>query len=642
MIRLSLVLFAALSSAALGAELYPPPANLKVEGVPPIPREALENLDRYSQFRSALLRDWHPTRREILIGTRFAETEQVHRVTMPGGARTQLTFAADRTAGAAYRPRSGNAFVYAKDTGGSEFFQLYLYDMATGTSKLLTDGKSRNTFGQWSNDGTQIGFTSTRRTGKMSDVWVMNPDNPASAKLAMEVNESGYFDVSDWSPDNKSLLVVQTIAIDTSTIYEVDAAAGTKRALTPAKTGVSYTDASYSPDGKWIYATTNERSDFMQLARIERASGKVEILRPNLNWDVSLVDVSDDGTLLAYTANEEGIAVLRILNTTTGADMKIPAIPAGVIAGLRWRPNSHEIGFTHTSARSAADVYSIEVDTGKLDRWTASETGGLNPSTFAEPELIRWKSFDGLGISGFLYKPSGRFTGARPVLINIHGGPEGQSRPIFLARANYFINELGIAMIYPNVRGSAGYGKKFLSMDNGAKREDSVKDIGALLDWIATRPDLDAKRVMVTGGSYGGYMTLASMTHFNDRLRGGIDVVGIANFVTFLERTEAYRRDLRRVEYGDERDPKMRDQLFTISPVKNAKKITKPMLIVQGRNDPRVPYTESEQMVEAIRGNGGPVWYLLAADEGHGFVKKSNQDYQMAAIDAFLKQHLLQ
>jgi dipeptidyl aminopeptidase/acylaminoacyl peptidase len=316
-------------------------------------------------------------------------------------------------------------------------------------------------------------------------------------------------------------------------------------------------------------------------------------------------------------------------------------LPAGSVENIVWRSGSHELGVTIDSATSPGDVYSLDLATKKVERWTMSETGGVDTSKFAEPEIIRWRSFDNLEISGLYYKPAAKFTGRRPVIIDIHGGPEGQSRPGFLGLNNYYPNELGVAIIYPNVRGSAGFGKKYLDLDNGMKREDSVKDIGALLDWIASRPDLDPNRVMVRGGSYGGYMTLASMTHFNDRIRCAIDIVGISNWVTFLQNTEGYRRDLRRVEYGDERIPAMRDFLFTISPRNQARKITKPMMIVAGRNDPRVPYTESEDMVTTIRQNGGSVWYLLGMDEGHGFAKKANRDYLFYSTVLFIQQHLL-
>jgi dipeptidyl aminopeptidase/acylaminoacyl peptidase len=317
-------------------------------------------------------------------------------------------------------------------------------------------------------------------------------------------------------------------------------------------------------------------------------------------------------------------------------------LPLGLVGGLEWHENNRDLGFNVTSANSPADVYSINMESGKVDRWTESETGGLNPDDFVQPELVRMKSFDGLEISAFVYRPdSRRFPGKRPVIVNIHGGPEAQSRPGFLARNNYFLNEMGIALVYPNVRGSSGYGKTFLTLDNGFKREDSVRDIGTVLDWLEKDPRLDATRTAVMGGSYGGYMVLASMQHFGTRLRCGVDIVGISNFLTFLKNTQEYRRDLRRAEYGDERDPAMQEFLARIAPTAHVEKITKPLFVVQGKNDPRVPLSESEQMVQAIRQNGGKVWYLMAKDEGHGFAKKKNADFQFLATILFFREHLL-
>jgi dipeptidyl aminopeptidase/acylaminoacyl peptidase len=237
--------------------------------------------------------------------------------------------------------------------------------------------------------------------------------------------------------------------------------------------------------------------------------------------------------------------------------------------------------------------------------------------------------------------PPAKFGGKRPVLIDIHGGPEGQSRPGFLGRNNYYLDEMGIALLYPNVRGSTGYGKSFTKLDNGFLREDSYKDINALFDWIATRPDLDPERIAVTGGSYGGHMTLAVSTFYSGRIRCSIDVVGMSNLVTFLEHTEAYRRDLRRVEYGDERDPRMRAFLERIAPMNNVEKIRKPMLVVAGKNDPRVPLSESEQIAHALKEHGTPVWFLMAKDEGHGYQKKANQDFEFYASVLFLQDYLL-
>jgi dipeptidyl aminopeptidase/acylaminoacyl peptidase len=625
----------------LAAEANVPlPANLKAEGIPAIPSSLMEQLSRYNESRSAWLLDWHPIKREILISTRFGDVSQVHQVAMPGGARTQLTFFPDRVLGASYQPKTGESFVFMKDVGGGEFYQIFRQDANTGNIALLTDGKSRNTAPLWSNDGRSLVYASTRRNGRDTDLYLLDPSDPKATRMLLEVNGGGWFPM-DWSDNNKLLVVTEYRSITDTSSYIVDTATGEKDLLTPREEKAAYFGGWFTKDGKGLYLVTDRGSEFLRLAYMDLASRELTYLRPDLKWDVADVALSKDGRRLAYAVNEGGSSTLHVMDTQSKKDISLSRLPYGVISGIQWHNNSRDLGFTLSSAKGTGDVYSIDVAKGALERWTMSETGGLNPENFSEPELIHWKSFDGRTMSGFLYMPPKRFSGQRPIIINIHGGPESQFRPSFLGRNNYFLNELGVALIFPNVRGSSGYGKSFLMLDNGMKREDSVKDIGALLDWIGSRPDLDPKRVMVTGGSYGGYMTLASMTHYNDRLRCAVDVVGISNFVTFLNNTEAYRRDLRRAEYGDERDPKMREFLTKIAPLTNAGRITKPMFIIQGKNDPRVPVTESEQMAAAIRKNGVPVWYLLAEDEGHGFAKKSNQDIQFAATVLFVKQYLL-
>jgi dipeptidyl aminopeptidase/acylaminoacyl peptidase len=630
----------ALSTLAKAADLAIP-SNLHADGFPPIPTSIAEETAPYDEFRTAALLSWHPVQRQMLILTRFGNTNQVHRVLTPGGDRTQLTFFSDRIVNADYSPVSGDTFVFRKDTGGAEFYQIYRFDVKTGNSTLLTDGNSRNGPVTWSPKGNWIAFTSTRRNGKDTDIWVMDPLKPDSARMLTQNNESGW-QVESWSPDKKTLLATRLISAEESEIFQFDTTSGARTALIPRTPQTLWDEPRFSPDGRGLYFLTTENSDFERLAWMDIDSKKITRLTAGINWDVESYDLSSDGRYLAYIVNQDARGVLHVMDTSSRKDIAIPStMPAGTVTAIKWHSNGHDLGFTVASSRTPLDVYSLDIRTGSTDRWTFSETGGVDTSGFRESEIIHWKSFDGLTISGLYYKPPPRFNGPRPVIIDIHGGPEGQARPGFLGSNNYLINELGVAMIYPNVRGSTGYGKKFLSLDNGVKREDSVKDIGTLLDWIATQPDLDANRVMVMGGSYGGYMTLASMTHFNDRLRCAIDVVGISNWISFLEHTEAYRRDLRRVEYGDEREPNMRDFLATISPITNAKRITKPMMIVAGKNDPRVPYTEGEQMTAAIRSNGGTVSYLLADDEGHGYAKKNNRDFLFFSTVAFVQKYLV-
>ena len=425
-------------------------------------------------------------------------------------------------------------------------------------------------------------------------------------------------------------------------LWTVDPATGEKTALTPRKTNeqVAYNNARFSKDGKGVYFTSDKDSEFQRLMYMDLESKRTKVLTANIPWDLDEFALSRDGKKIAFVSNEEGLSALHLLDTSTEKELPVPKLPVGLVSGLIWHRNGRDLAFAISSASSPGDAYSLDVATGKLERWTMSETA-VKTDAFPEPELVRWKSFDGRMISGFLYRPPAKFTGKRPVLIDIHGGPEGQSRPDFLGRNNYYLNELGIAVILPNVRGSTGYGKAFTKLDNGFLREGTYKDINALLDLVGTRPDMDSGRVAVTGGSYGGHMTLAVSTFYSDRIRCSVDVVGPSNLVTFLEHTEAYRRDLRRVEYGDERDPKMREFLEKIAPMNNVEKIKKPMMVVAGKNDPRVPVTESDQIVAALKKQGTAVWYVMAKDEGHGFQKKANADFQFYATVEFLQKYLL-
>jgi dipeptidyl aminopeptidase/acylaminoacyl peptidase len=618
-----------------------PGENLVVEGVPKIPAELAETAGRYGSYRSALFVDWHPVRREMLIATRFGDTPQLHVVKMPGGERQQLTFYPDAVTNGRFHPNGGDYVVFTKDIGGGEWYQLYRYDMKTGDVTLLTDGKSRNLPGAWSSSGDRLAYMSTRRTGTDTDLWVMNPADTNSDRLLTKL-EGGGWDPVDWSVDDKQILLQEQISVNESYLWLVDTTTGEKTALTPrdAKQKVSYGQARFSKNAKGIYVTTDKDSEFQRLAYMDLGSNQLKYLTTKIPWDVESFDLTHDGKRIAFVTDEDGAGVLHVMDTATEKEATLPKLPSGVISAVGWHKNGQDLGVSLNNARGPGDCYSVDMATGKVERWTTSETA-VKTDDFPEAELVRWQSFDGRTISGFLYKPPAKFTGKRPVLVLIHGGPEGQSRPAFAGRFNYFLDELGIALISPNVRGSTGYGKTFTLLDNGFKRDDTYKDINALFDWIATRPDLDSDRIAVMGGSYGGHMTLAVSTFYSDRIRCSVDIVGMSNLVTFLEHTEAYRRDLRRVEYGDERDPKMRDYLEKIAPMNNIEKIKKPMFVIAGKNDPRVPVSESQQIANALKKQGTSVWLLIAKDEGHGYRKKSNQDFQFYATVEFLDDYLL-
>ena len=640
-----LLIFLLFSNAisAQKSNFIKPGDNLIVKNIPSISADISTEVRRYTESRSASAVDWHPSRREMLITTRFGNTAQLHYLKNPMGARTQITFFEEPVGNATFEPNNGNYFIFTRDVGGNEFAQMYRYDMSDGRSTLISDGgRSQNGNIRWNKAGNKILFSSTRRNGADRDFWIMNPMEPNSASLVMEVKGGGW-NINDWSTDEKKLLVSEGLSVNESHLYMYDMAAKTKFEIGPLskKEKVVNGSARFSMDGKYIFFITDFGSDFRRLARMNADGSDIRYITTDIKWDIAGYDLKDDGTRVLFTTNEDGLGKVYLMETSNLTWQPITALPKGQIGGAAWRPRSEDFVFGFSSASNNSDIYTYSFETFQVERWTESELGGMVASNLQDEELVRWKSFDGLEISGFLYRPNPKFTGKRPVIINIHGGPEGQSRPGFQGRNNYFLEELGVAIIYPNVRGSTGYGKKFVAMDNGFLRENSVKDIGALLDWIATQPDLDKDRIMVTGGSYGGYMSLAVSVMYAEKIRCAIDVVGISNFVTFLKNTEDYRRDLRRVEYGDERDPKMNTFLEKISPNNNASSITKPLFIVQGGNDPRVPRTEAEQMFNTLNGAGKTVWYLEAKDEGHGFRKKNNVDFQFYATVEFIKMYLM-
>ncbi|HVK79967.1 MAG TPA: S9 family peptidase [Verrucomicrobiae bacterium] len=605
---------------------------LRVENVPETPADVSERLRQYVNTRAAGFADWTPDG-GVLILTRFADTAQLHRVDQPMGARTQLTFFEERVTSASVRPGSSD-ILFTRDVGGDENFGGYVLDAATGRARQLTEIGTRNESFIWSDDGAQVAWSFVPGTEPNYDVYV-GGGLDAPRRLVLDADGAVY--PADFSADGAWLLVQRYISIAESQLSVVDVATGQATRLTPDIIA-SYQGGEFTPDGRAIITLSDEGAQFHRLVRIDLATGARTVLTPNLNWGVESFDLSPDGRTIAYVVNEAGQSTLHLMNASNQRALPGPQLPPGIVSGVTFDRESRRIGFTLNSSTAPGDVYSWDLRGRRLTRWTQSETGGIPSSTFVNPELISWTSFDGREISGFLYRP--RTPGPHPVIINIHGGPESQFRPGFSSTIQYWVNELGVAVIAPNVRGSDGYGRDFLALDNAEKREDSVRDIGALLDWIDAQSTLDEDRVVVYGGSYGGYMVLASMTHYNDRLAGAVDIVGISNFATFLENTSGYRRDLRRAEYGDERNPEMRAVFDRISPLNNFGRVNKPIFVIHGYNDPRVPVSEAEQIYAAVRRNGGDAWLMIAMNEGHGFARRENQEAQREAETLFFRRVL--
>ena len=619
-----------------------PNENLITENIAEIPKELSNEVKKYSESRSASLGDIHPLTNEIIINTRFGSTPQLHRVSKSMGARTQITFFDEPVSATSYEPLKGDYLVYSKDIGGNEFGQLFKLDLKTLQSTLLTDGgKSQNGGITWRKDGKGFYYASTKRNGGDRDIYYMDPNNPKSEKLILQVKGGGW-GIQDVSPDNKKLVLGEYISINESYIWLLDIETGKLTEVTDRNSkGISQSEATFSNLSNEIWLVTDKDNEFQRLAAMNLNTKKTTYYTSDIPWNVESFNLSEDKKSIVFITNEGGLNKMYLMNTGTKAYKEIKNLPIGLISGARFTKDNQTIFFNQSTAQSASDVYQLNIKTAKIERWTESELGEMQPSDMSVPKFIEWKSFDDLKISGFYYPASPKFKGKRPVIIMIHGGPEGQSMASFLDSNNFYTSEMGVSLVYPNVRGSSGFGKTYLEKDNGFLREDSVKDIGALLDWIAKQPELDKDKIMIMGRSYGGYMTLATAFHYADRIKCSVDIVGISNFNTFLKNTEEYRRDLRRAEYGDERDSKMAAFFDKTAPLNNTDKIKKPMFIIQGTNDPRVPVTEAMQMRDKLKAQGNTVWYLEAKDEGHAFKKKPNIDYVRLAIIRFMQEYLV-
>jgi dipeptidyl aminopeptidase/acylaminoacyl peptidase len=635
-----------------------PPAAMTLKGVPPVPADLPARVGAYTEFKGASLVDISPDGQRLLVARRAgapgAERAQLHEMSAAGGPLRQITTANEPTANGAYLPADAKLIVFQRDQGGNEASRVYRRDLATGIETPISPERERCSAGGFDHSGTAV----LMRCSKVDAQGGAGAGGAASTVLLVEVKSgktlgkielpgTGWFP-SDLHPDGRTLLLSRYISASQGEVWQADLASGERKRLLPREGEAPSLTLSgrYSPDGRRFGVVSDRAGEFRQAWRYDPASQVFEPVTSDIPWDVSGGSSSRDGRRIVIITNEAGVGVPRLYDGATLKPLPLPfTVPAGAtVTQTALSADGKRLAYATNSARTPNEIRVVELEgpaAGRDALWLAADTAGMDTSGFTPIETISWKSFDGRTITGLIQRPPKKFTGKRPVLIEIHGGPEAQARMGFNGRYNYLVNELGIAFIEPNVRGSTGYGKSFQKLDDGKLREDSVKDIGALLDWIAQQPDLDASRVVVQGGSYGGYMANAVAVHYSDRIRGAIPDVGISNFVTFLERTESYRRDLRRAEYGDERDPAMRAWMEAIAPVNNAGKIRVPMFIVHGRNDPRVPVQEAEQIAATVEKNGVPVWLMIAENEGHGFAKKENADYLFYARLLFLQDRLL-
>ena len=620
-----------------------PPAAMKTEGVPPIPLSLAQDIAPYGEFAPTLFVGWHPVEQDMLILRRAGNSNQLFLQADPMGKPVQLTKGREPVRSASFEPKSGDYILFARDIGGDEATQIYRLDPKTRVEVQITPHGELHGVGPWNTAQDKVIITARpldrsavngKREQASMDVYAIDPLQPEARFKLASLSGAGWR-VVRWIDKENRLILSEYQSSTSSKLWSLDLGTGKRTSL-----GDGEADDNDPGAERWLYRKKFD-GDFGKLSRVDLKSGDRQWVTKDIEYDVDSWSIARGGKRIAVLVNANGSAQLKLFDIDL-KPLPVPTLPPGLISSANWHKNGRDLALTIESAESPGEVFSLDAETGFVTRWTQHPVVAAVKRPFAEAEPITWRSFDGMNISGFLHRPKAKdFPGKRPVIISIHGGPASQARPGFRGRSNYWINERGYVLIYPNVRGSAGFGKRFLEADNNKKREDSVKDIGALLDWIQTQPDLDPTRVAVMGGSYGGYLVLASSVMYGNRLAAAFNSVGISHFVSFLENTETYRRDMRRSEYGDERDPDMRKFLEGISPLTHAEKIKLPLMVSHGKNDPRVPYTEAEQIVKKVRANGSPVWYLLAEDEGHGFAKKANADFQFAAMTTFYERYVL-
>ncbi|NND45426.1 MAG: S9 family peptidase [Xanthomonadales bacterium] len=624
--------------------------QLVLQGIPQIPPGLGKSLARFHDVRSSLFAGWTPDGGAVYVKTRSDGVNQIHRVDRAGGSHRQITERREPIGEVARQP-VGELIAYSMDVGGSGYDQIYLLDPATGESRQLTHGQALNNRMAWDHQGRRLAYRSTRRNGRSNDIWIMDIEAPGEARLVFAAPDGAFWKPVDFSRHGEALLLQYYAGITDSRIYLLDLATDALRLLAgSADQPTSNVATGFNHDDSGVLFVTNQRGEAAEIAELPLdPAGSVRYMQEAVTWDITEFRLSEDRRRGAFVTNEEGISRLYLFDPLTMAFERVRRLPVGVISSLEFSPAGRKLGMTLNTPRTPSDVFVLglrpkPLSHKRLVRWTYGTASGLDPDRFIDPDLVHYPApmitdTRTMLVPAFVYLPRGR--GPFPVIIYIHGGPEGQFRPSFNSTIQMWLDRLGVAVIAPNVRGSLGYGTHYLQMDDGRQREHSVMDIGALLDWIAAHDQFDADRVGVYGASYGGYMALASTVHFGDRISAAVARAGISNFVTYLENTQDYRRDLRRVEYGDERDPEMRAFLQSISPLNNVDRITTPLFIVQGENDPVVPASESAQMVNALRQRGLPVWYMNALNEGHSYEHKRNRDLFQQVTVMFFEEFLL-
>ncbi len=598
------------------------------------PAAAPYPFERYLNIRAASAPALSPDGKQVAFLTNITGSNQVWRVSASGGWPEQVTFFSDRVQSVAWSP-DGKWLLVGKDAGGNERTQLWLFSPDGAVQQRITpDDRKIYRGALWSHDGARIAYASNEREEAHFDIYVMDI---ATRQATRVMQHDGSNSAAAWAPDDSALIVSRALAGSDNTLMLLRLDTQKATELTPHQTPATYADVSWPP-GAIVYLASDQGRDFVNLAAIDTTAPRL-VFMEDRKHDIETLLFSEDGRLVVVAVNENGATRLSLREGgLSGKELAAPSPGNGVVGGLEFSRDGTRLAFSFSSSRNPGDLFLHDVAAGKSSRVTYSSLGGIPAASLVEPELISYPTFDGLQIPALLYRPSGE-KGARlpAAMLMVHGGPEGQTRPSFSAVNQFFVGQ-GYVVLAPNIRGSTGYGRAWQQKDDVRRRLDSIKDLAAAAAYLKTSGAADPARIAVMGGSYGGYATLACLTFHPDLWAAGVDIVGISNFRSFLKNTSVWRTALRASEYGDPvADAEFLD---SVSPLNHIEKIRAPLMVIQGANDPRVPQSEADQIVESLRARSVPVDYLLFPDEGHGVVKLPNRIRAYTAIAEFLDKHL--
>jgi dipeptidyl aminopeptidase/acylaminoacyl peptidase len=525
----------------------------------------------------------------------------------------------------------GPALVFGTDLGGNERCQFFLRQTDDAVVARLTSNPDViHNWGGWCPDGSMIAYSANERDPAFFDVYVRRLDEGTTRRV---LQHDGNNYVVAWSPRGNALIVSRPTSSMNNDLFLVPLDGGEPRHLTPHDGDARFGAVYWRPDVDALVMITDKDRDRHRLVMLDLATESLETLAEP-EWGVEGARLSPDGQLLAWRTNEDGYSRLRIRDLLRGEDLAdLPSLPRGVLGATCWSPDSRRYAISMSVHNQSSDIWLLDLQRREVSRLTESSLAGLDPSSFVEPTLVHFSSFDGLEVPAFLYRPRG-VPAPMPIIVSVHGGPESQERPGFNAIFQYFVQR-GFGVLAPNVRGSTGYGQAYSHLDDVERRMDSVADLRAAWRWLVESGVGRRDAIAIMGGSYGGFMVLAALVNQPELWAAGVDIVGIANFVTFLENTGAYRRRLREAEYGNLEEH--RDFLERISPIHGIDRIKAPLMVIHGANDPRVPIGEAEQIVAGLRARGAQVNYMRFEDEGHGLIKLENRLVAYPAIAEFLE-----